>query len=71
MKKNGDSWTSVKTVTNTNETVLFNDLGKFETEGTHYYKIVETKSDLSDVTIDNKAIYVKADIKKNGNKLVQ
>ena len=70
LKKNGDSWTSVKTVTNTNETVLFNDLGKFETEGTHYYKIVETKSDLSDVTIDNKAIYVKADIKKNGNKLV-
>jgi len=70
LKKNRDSWTLVKTVTNTNGTVLFNDLGKFETEGTHYYKIVETQSDLSDVMIDNKTIYVKADIKKNGNKLV-
>ena len=57
-------------MTNTDSAIVFDNLGKFGTEGTHYYKIVETASALSDVTIDGEPVYVKAVIKKNGNKMV-
>lgn len=69
-EKNGENWKTIDSVTNTDSAIVFDNLGKFGTEGTHYYKIVETASALSDVTIDGEPVYVKAVIKKNGNKMV-
>lgn len=69
-EKNGENWKTIDSVTNTGSAIVFDNLGKFGTEGTHYYKIVETASALSDVTIDGEPVYVKAVIKKNGNKMV-
>lgn len=69
-EKNGENWKTIDSVTNTGSAIVFDNLGKFGTEGTHYYKIVETASALSDVTIDGEPFYVKAVIKKNGNKMV-
>lgn len=69
-EKNGENWKTIDSVTNTGSAIVFDNLGKFGTEGTHYYKIVETASVLSDVTIDGEPVYVKAVIKKNGNKMV-
>ena len=69
-EKDGENWKTIDSVTNTGSAIVFDNLGKFGTEGTHYYKIVETASALSDVTIDGEPVYVKAVIKKNGNKMV-
>ena len=69
-EKDGENWKTIDSVTNTGSAIVFDNLGKFGTEGTHYYKIVETASALSDVTIDGESVYVKAVIKKNGNKMV-
>ena len=69
-QKDGENWKTIDSVTNVNSSIVFNNLGKFKTEGTHFYRIVETASALNDVTIDSNPVYVKAVIKKNGNKLI-
>ena len=69
-QKDGENWKTIDSVTNVNSSIVFNNLGKFKTVGTHFYRIVETASALPDVSIDNNPVYVKAVINKNGNKLV-